>query len=102
MIFICTKHPSVTKKVNAKIANSALRVLNRHLWYLTPEMVVFGLFNFNIPEKDCQEMASRLKTPKPEDLPPVPSNQFGSDYGKPRFPSVDDETSLSDLLSIDS
>ena len=65
-------------------------------------MAAFGLFDFNVPEKDCQEMASRLKTLKPEDLPSVLSNQFGSDYGKPRFPSVDDETSLSDILSIDS
>jgi len=90
------------KQVNAKIANSALRVLNRHLWYLTPEMVVFGLFDFNAPERDRQEMASRLKTLKPEDLPSVPSNRFGSDYGKPSFPSIDHETSLSDLLSTDS
>ena len=51
-------------------------------------MAVFGLFDFNVPEKDCQEMASRLKTLKPEDLPSVLSNQFGSDCGKPRSPSV--------------
>ena len=88
--------------VNSVIAKSALRALNRHLWYLTQEMVVLALFDSNVPNKDRQDMADRLLLLKPESLPTMPVNRFGKGYGKPRFPSLDADTSLADLLGHDS
>ena len=88
--------------VNKDISSSALRVLNRHLWYLTPEMVVLAIFDDQVPANDLRIMADKLLSVKPEQLPSAPAERFGSGFGKPLFPSVEHETTLADLLSPDS
>ena len=48
-----------------------------HLWYLTEELVVFGLFDCNLADEERKEMAIKLlASPRPRQFPP----------GKPRFP----------------
>lgn len=52
-------------------------VLN-HLWYLTQELVIFGLFDDALPQEERQAMAEKLLvSPRPDNFEP----------GKPHFPT---------------
>ena len=98
-ICVCSKLHNTFQNVNKVLAKSALRAFD--LCYLSQEMVVvLVLFDSNVPNKDRQDMADRLVILKPDTLPTVPVNRFGKGYGKPRFPSLDEETTLADLLRI--
>ena len=72
--------------------------MRRHLWYLTPELVVLALFDDGLPEEDKQQMADTLlNTPNPAVFNP----------GKPAQPNFDPvaahlgpvKPSLSDFIS---
>ena len=48
------------KRIDKDLAESALKSLKRHLWYLTPELVVLALFDNQISVDDKQLMAATL------------------------------------------
>lgn len=50
------------KQVDKDIADCALSSVKKHLWYLTPELVMLGLFNANMSIDDKQLMAATLQT----------------------------------------
>ncbi len=52
-------------------ANQALTSVRRHLWYLTPELVILSLFDDNIPDIEKIVMAQTLRQiPKPHVFAP--------------------------------
>ncbi len=52
-------------------ADVALTSAHRHLWYLTPELVVFSLFDPNVPDDEKAIMATtRHNTPRPAAFQP--------------------------------
>jgi len=46
--------------VDKLISHSAIRALNRHLWYLTVEMVPLALFSTRVPLNERQAIADAL------------------------------------------
>lgn len=66
--------------IDPEIAASAKASMRRHLWYLTPELVVFGLFDDGLPNQEKQLMAVELRR-KPRPLLFAP--------GKPGQPNFD-------------
>ena len=67
-------------------------VLRRHTWYLTPEVVLFSLFSPKVSIDEKSRLASRLLTF--EQSIPV-SNKLE----KPKFPEIEKNTGLVDLVS---
>ena len=89
--------------VDKVISQSAIRALNRHLWYLTEEMVPLALFSKLVPSTERRALADALLKLKPSSDLQAPMNRFGNGWGKPHFPlSIDHRTQLSDLLGVDS
>ena len=76
--------------VDKELANSALTTLNRHLWYLAPQTVMFALFSDKLSKDAKGRMAAKLLT---LDRPDSPS------LGLPKFPVVTATTELWDLVS---
>lgn len=90
-------------QVNIGIANSALKALQRHLWYLTSEMVPLALFSSVVPVAEKQSICDQLQLFPPQRDLPLPHNRFGSGFGKPKFPeNISSETSLGELVGQDS
>jgi len=46
--------------IDKNIAQSATRALNRHLWYLTAEMVPLALFRHDVPETERRALVDAL------------------------------------------
>jgi hypothetical protein len=89
--------------VDKVIAQSAIRALNRHLWYLTAEMVPLALFSDRVPAVERRALADALLALRPLTSLQAPTNRFGNGWGKPRFPSsIDSSTRLCQLVDIDS
>ena len=88
--------------VNKTIAKSAQRALARHLWYLTPELAFLSIFSEAVPSEERESLAQKLLDVKPVSSPEVPTNRFGTKFGKPRFPEISKTTKLSDLINEDS
>ena len=89
--------------VDKVIAQSAVRALNRHLWYLTAEMVPLALFSERVPEVERQVLADALLACRPLPSQHAPMTRFGNGWGKPRLPvSIDSSTRLSQLVGVDS
>jgi len=76
--------------VDKELAESALATLNRHLWYLAPQTVMFALFSNKVSEDTKSRMAARLLT---LDRPDSPS------LGLPKFPVITAKTELWDLVT---
>ena len=76
--------------VDKELADSALATLNRHLWYLAPQTVLFALFSDKVSEDTKSRMAARLLT---LDRPDSPS------LGLPKFPVITAKTELWDLVT---
>ena len=76
------------------IGATCLRSCNRHLWYLTPQLVVFALVDHAVPEDNKRKMATRLHNTVRKEI----------GCGRPKFPSIDDnnEIELEDLISSES
>ena len=74
------------KEVNKLVATSALKALDRHLWYLTGETVFVSLFSEHVPDQDKSEMTRKLLEIRPIDDPEKPIHRFGNGFGKPKFP----------------
>ena len=90
------------KHVNNTISTSAVSAFKRHLWYLTPDHVIFSLFGDAIPENELRSLANALIEIKPDILPAIPIHRYGSGFGKPIFPELTETTTLSDLINEDS
>ncbi|KAF0311132.1 hypothetical protein FJT64_018018 [Amphibalanus amphitrite] len=80
------------RAVDRDVADTALKVLRRHGWYLTQELVVFcstlSLFSDKVDADEKSRLAARLQTFRvPDDF----------ELGVPDFPDVDEGTELVDL-----
>lgn len=90
------------KAVHEEIANSAIKALKRHRWYLTAEMIPLALFNEKVPTDERRALADAILENKPEVLPVNPIHRFGNGFGKPDFPELTAKTRLADLANQDS
>ncbi|KAF0297758.1 hypothetical protein FJT64_004801 [Amphibalanus amphitrite] len=81
------------RAVDRDVADTALKVLRRHGWNLTQELVVFSLFSDKVDVDEKSRLAARLQTFRvPDDF----------ELGVPDFPDVDEGTELVDLLGPNS
>ena len=89
--------------IDMNTAQSATQAPNRHLWYLTAEMVPLALFRHDVPETERRALADALLDVKQPTLQ-TPLNQFSAGWGKPKFPSVTISlrTRLCELVGVDS
>ena len=53
------------KDINAGISASTVKALNRHLWYLTEEMIPLSLFSEIVPTQERQENSTIAVTSGP-------------------------------------
>ena len=92
------------EKVHECIAKSAIRAVNRHLWYLTEEMVPLRLSFSMHPSRERKALADALLIVKPYTNLHAPLNRFGAGWGKPKFPSfvINATTRLCDFVGKDS
>jgi len=65
------------KMIDKNIAQSATRALNRHLWYLTAEMVPLALFSHHVPDTERKLLADALLDVKQPGMQ-TPLNRFGA------------------------
>ena len=79
-------------EVDRELTESALATLSRHLWYLAPQTVLFGLFSGKVSE-DHMSRACRLLTLDRKESPIL---------GVPKFPVLTAETELCDLITEES
>ena len=98
------KHLLQYEMIDRQIADSAIWALNRHLWYLTAEMIPLSLFSESVPLGEHQALANALLGVKPADELQSPQNRFGAGWGKPRFWSIPITalTQQCDLVGVDS
>jgi len=89
-------------QVNPSVSSSALKALNRHLWYLCSEMVPLVLFSDIVPKEEIKYVAERLLMVRPADDVTIPHNRFGTGLGKPKFPTIISTSRLGDLINDDS
>ena len=81
------------KNIDSGLVETALKVLSRHGWYLTEEVVVFSLFSSKLTNNEKSRMAARfLSISAPKEYP----------MGPPKFPSVNETTGLVDLIGPNS
>ena len=91
------------KTVNSDVSNSAKKSINRHGWYLVPEMIPLSLFSSKVSDDEKSGIAAKLLAVKPSDPVTSPSNRFGTGFGKPSFPDkVTVSSKLSDFITEDS
>ena len=92
------------EKIDRSISSSALKAFQRHLWYLTSEMVPLSLFSDMVPTTDKKNIAKKLLEIKPDDTTLLPQECFRTGYGKPKFVAMTGHTriSLSDFVAGDS
>jgi hypothetical protein len=90
--------------VNSTISEAAIKAFDRHLWYLTPELVVVALFSDVVPSDVLRDLADALCAVKPKQgVLQEPMHRFGTGYGKPKFhEEITETTKLSDLVNEDS
>ena len=75
--------------IDEGVADAALSVLNRHLFYLTQELTVFTLFSNKVHEDEKSELAAKLiSSKKPETW----------ELKKPATPLLTPDTKLKDLI----
>ena len=87
------KNLHLFKATDEDLADKALAILSRHLWYLTPTLVMFSLFSDKLNEDEKSRMAAKLLS--------LPRNA-DTRFGKPEFPQLTVDTELSDLVTTDS
>jgi hypothetical protein len=89
--------------VHPEVSRSAVRALKNHLWYLTEEMVPLALFSTKTPSAARRSLADSIMAVKPETYSKVPQHRYGTDFGKPKFPTtITLSTTLADLVGVDS
>ena len=80
-----------TIKFNNELAEEALVVFRRHGWYLTLKVVLFSLFSDSVSQDEKSRISSRLLTFKPD----APESYK---LEKPKFPTINENTELVDLV----
>ena len=91
------------ESLNPSVSQSAIQAFNRHLWYLTAEMVPLALFSTEVPIAERRAVAVSLLNVKPDGSVTSPQNRFGTGFGKPNFPTdITLSTTLADLVGEDS
>ena len=96
------RHLQEYKSINNDIAETATKTLERHLWYLTGEMLPLALFSDKVPAAEKRALADRIVEHKPDDLPMrAPTERFGTGFGKPKFPALSPSVRLADLVNAD-
>ena len=90
------------KKVDKPCAEVAINAFSNHLWYLTEELVVLGLFSNCVSNDMKMRMADKMKNVDRKTC----SKRFGpSKFGKPEFPKLpllDGDFDLSHFVGEDS
>ena len=78
------------KLIDEQIADKALETFERHKWYLVPETIPFVLFSDKITIDEKSRISIKmLRLPRPEHF----------QFGVPKFPDIDINTDLSDLVT---
>ena len=72
--------------VNANIAKSTIRAFQRHLWYLTAEMVPLALFSYFTPCAEKCLLADRLLEIQPAAPVISPRGRYGTEFWKATVP----------------
>jgi hypothetical protein len=91
------------EKINSIISSSALKAVKRHLWYLCSEMLPLALFSDLVPDSERKYLAEQLLLVQPADAMAIPTQRFGTGFGKPKFPAdIISTTRLGDLVTCDS
>ena len=95
------------RMVQPKLAFQCLQSCYRHLWYLTPQLVIFALCDKDTDIGEKEEMAKKLfSIPRPEKInlgkPTFPQVLFGADGTTPKLSTFVTEKSwlLFDLLEL--
>ena len=86
-------------KINPTISASAIKAFDRHLWYLTSEMVPLSLFSDLVESEDKEAITRRLLDNI--QLGTQEQTRFGMGYGKPRFPKIAQDFRVKDLKLSD-
>ena len=88
--------------IDPAVARSAIRAFDRHLWYLTAEMVPLSLFSSAVPKEDKQALADRLLVVRPKEGLKKQCGRYGTKFGKSDFrkipESMKQSTTLADLV----
>ena len=73
------------RKIDKQIAKTAFEAFERHLWYLTEEMLPLCLFNTHMSDDDKSTVAKAIVScPRSEGF----TKRMGTGFGKPIFPEV--------------
>ena len=75
------------RQIDKDCADAALLAFSRHLWFLTEELVVLGLFCKGVNDATKEKMADKLFSLEHK----VCSKRKGSGFGKPVFPKIPDK-----------
>ena len=90
------------KQIDQVCANAAIKAFSNHLWYLTEELVVLGLFSSCVSDLMKARMAEKMISNEKK----ICSKRMGpSKYGKPCFPKLpapEADFDLSDFMGEDS
>ena len=89
------------RKVEKVCADAAINAFSNHLWYLTEEFVMLGLFSSRVPLPTKVKMVEKLKSVDKR----ICSKRYGPlTYGKPPFPRipVNADVNLSEFVGEDS
>ena len=78
------KNMKIYSRYNPEVAATCLESYNRHLWYLTHQLVVFALADANVAENTRQKMAVKLHGIERKSI----------DGGRPKFPDI---TNIEDI-----
>ena len=77
------------RRYDSAVADAAITALERHLWYLTEECVVFSLFTNHVDDAERQQIARQLqRTAQPATF----------ERGQPMFPILTPRTKLVHLI----
>ena len=90
--------------VNEVVSRTATSAFRQHFWYLTAEFVPLALFNHKVLDDELRQLADRLLALKPDDGMFLPTNRFGTVFGKSRFPAdMSASSTFADLVvTVDS
>ena len=76
-------HLTAYEAVDGGIATSAMKALERHLWYLMGEMLPLALFSSKVPVVERRALADAILKEKPDVLPMrTPQLCYGTGYGE--------------------
>lgn len=81
------------REMDRPVADAALAVIRRHLWYLQPSLVVFSLFSSRVTEQEKEAICAKLLATRRSKEPGQSS---------PVAVTLDESTGLSDLVSAPS